>query len=119
MFVAKYPDWIGQILFKDGTMAFFDGAKDLFKYYFNLKKYNPKKKTGDVEAIFVTEYYTLAPIEASRAYFVIGSEVYGPMGHELVPLESVDAAEEFMKDHQGKQILKFEEITPKVIATLD
>ncbi|WP_442891808.1 hypothetical protein [Dissulfurispira sp.] len=23
MFVAKYPDWVSQIIFKDGTTAFF------------------------------------------------------------------------------------------------
>ena len=39
MFVAKYPDWVGEIIFTDGSVAFFDGAKDLFKYYFNLDKY--------------------------------------------------------------------------------
>ncbi len=61
MFVAKYPDWITQILFKDGSYAFFDGAKDMFKYYFNLKKYNPSKKPGDIESIYVTDYYSLKP----------------------------------------------------------
>ena len=35
MFVYKYPDWVGEIIFKDGSIAFFDGAKDLFKFYFN------------------------------------------------------------------------------------
>ena len=43
MFVYKYPDWVGEIIFNDGSTAFFDGAKDLFKYYFDLKKYNPGK----------------------------------------------------------------------------
>ena len=50
MFVYKYPDWVGQIIFKDGATSFFDGAKDLFKYYFNLQKYNPEKSTKDIAA---------------------------------------------------------------------
>ena len=39
MFVYKYPDWVGQIIF-DGWAAVssFDGAKDLFKYYFDILK---------------------------------------------------------------------------------
>ena len=42
-FVAKYPDWQAQAIFKDGSHAHFDGAKDMFKYLFNLKKYNSKR----------------------------------------------------------------------------
>lgn len=119
MFVAKYPDWICQIRFTDGTTVFFDGAKDMFKYYFHLKKYNPLKKPSDIEAIFVMEYYSLNPIDGHRAYYVIGSDVYGPMGRELIPLESEKDAREFMKDHKGKTILKFGEITPTLLKEMD
>ena len=48
MFVAKYPDWLAQIIFKDGTTFFFDGTKDMFKFYFNLQRYSPKKKVEDI-----------------------------------------------------------------------
>ena len=57
MFVAKYPDFVDQIIFKDGTHAFFDGVKDMMKYYFDLPKYNPKKTKADIAAILVTDYY--------------------------------------------------------------
>ena len=30
MFVAKYPDFVAQVIFQDGSYAVFDGAKDLF-----------------------------------------------------------------------------------------
>ncbi|MEW6668929.1 MAG: nitrous oxide reductase accessory protein NosL [Thermodesulfobacteriota bacterium] len=119
MFVYKYPDWIGQVIFKDGTVDFFDGAKDLFKYYLNLKKYNPKKAQSDIAAIYVSEYYKMRPINAYEGFFVVGSDVYGPMGRELIPLSSNEDAETFKKDHRGKQILKFQEITPQVLKGLD
>ena len=95
MFVYKYPDWVGEILFRDGSMAFFDGAKDLFKYYYNLKKYNPEKTIKDIAAIYVTEYYDMQIIDAKTAFFVIGSDIYGPMGRELVPFISKSDAEAF------------------------
>jgi len=41
------------------------------------------------------------------------------MGRELVPFETRKGAEEFMRDHQGKRILRFEEIAPELISTLD
>jgi len=119
MFVYKYPDWTAEILFKDGTVVFFDGAKDLFKYYFDLKRYAPGKKVQDISAIYVTEYYDTKLIKADEAWFVAGSEVYGPMGRELIPLATQDDAETFRKDHKGRGILRFRDVTPKVIEKLD
>ncbi len=119
MFVAKYPDWLGEILYRDGAAAFFDGAKDLFKYYFDLKKYEPNRSKADMEAIYVTEYYKVKLIAARGAYFVIGSDVYGPMGRELIPFETKADAEGFMRDHQGKRILEFNQVTPAIVKKLD
>jgi len=119
MFVAKYPDFLAEILFKDGSSVFFDGTKDMFKYYFNLKKYQPSKKISDIDSIYVTDYYHLTLIDGSPAYYVLGSDIYGPMGRELIPFEKEADAKEFMKDHQGKSVLSFKEINEKVIKTLD
>ena len=119
MFVYKYPDWLAEIIFKDGTVVFFDGAKDLLKYYFNLKKYSPGKSIRDIAAIYVNEYYDMKPIDARKAFFVTGSDVYGPMGHELIPLKTKEDARTFTIDHRGKRVLRFEEVTPEVILKLD
>ncbi|MBI4768781.1 MAG: nitrous oxide reductase accessory protein NosL [Deltaproteobacteria bacterium] len=119
MFITKYPDWISVVVFKDGSQAFFDGSKDMFKYFFDLKRYNPSKKKENIEAIWVLDYYSLAPIPAERAWFVVGSDIYGPMGRELIPLEKESGAKEFLKDHKGQKILKFSEVTPEVIKSLD
>lgn len=119
MFVAKYPDFAAQIAFKDGSVVFFDGAKDMFKYYFNLSKYNPKKKKADIVSIYVTDYYALRYIDALKAYYVQGSDIYGPMGRELVPLEKEKEAREFMKDHEGKTLLRFQDVSGSIIKGLD
>ena len=119
MFIHKYPDWRAEIIFKDGSFDFFDGAKDMFKYYLNLKKYNSGKTQKDIEAVYVTEYYDMTMIRAAKAYFVIGSDVYGPMGKELIPFSSAPSAEAFLKDHSGKAILPFEAITPDLLRRLE
>jgi len=119
MFVAKYPDFLAEILFKDGSSAFFDGTKDMFKYYLNLKKYQPSKKISDIDSIYVTDYYHLTLIDGVSAYYVLGSDIYGPMGRELIPFEKEADAKEFMKDHQGKSVLRLKEINEKVIKSLD
>ena len=119
MFVYKYPDWLAEIIFKDGSVDFFDGAKDLFKYYFNINKYSSGKNKKNIAAIYVMEYYDMQLIDAGKAFFVMGSDVYGPMGHELIPFATEADASAFMQDHKGKTILRFEAITPKVIDRLD
>lgn len=112
MFVAKYPGWIAQVIFSDGTYAAFDGPRDMFKFYFDPGKYNPSRKKSDITKLYVTEYYSTRIMDAEKLFFVVGSDVYGPMGAELIPVDSMEAAREFMRDHQGKKIIKFGEIKP-------
>lgn len=119
MFVVKYPDWVAQIRFKDQKTVFFDGAKDLFKYYFRISSYHPKRSVGDVGVIYVTDYYTVTFIDAAQAFFVVGSDVYGPMGRELIAFSSAEDARAFMQDHRGGEILRFEAVSPELLRTLD
>jgi copper chaperone NosL len=119
MFVKKYPDWVSQIVLKDGSYVVFDGAKDLFKYYFDMKKYNPVRGLSDIDSIYVTDYYELRLIDAFKADYVIGSDVLGPMGRELIPFATPGDARGFMKDHKGKVILKFNDVTPDRVRDLD
>ncbi len=119
MFVYKYPDWLAQIALTDGTVVFFDGAKDMFKHYFDLQKSAPSRKGAQIGAVYVTDYYSLKPIDARGAFFVVGSDIHGPMGKELIPLKERAAAEEFRRDHGGKAILTFGEVNPALIKTLD
>jgi nitrous oxide reductase accessory protein NosL len=119
MFVAKYPDFLAQIIFADGSHGLFDGAKDMFKYLFDLKKYNAAKQRSDIASIFVMDYYSMKPVDGRTAWYVIGSDVFGPMGRELIPFQQETEAKEFTKDHSGKQILRFDEVTPELIKGLE
>ena len=119
MFVAKYPDWLAAVRLRDGSHVFFDGAKDMFKYLRDMKRYDPARRPEDVEIVAVMDYYSLAWIDARKAWYVLGSDVYGPMGKELIPLEREADAREFMRDHKGIRIIRFSEATPEVVKTLD
>jgi copper chaperone NosL len=119
MFVAKYPDFIAKITFNDASYSVFDGTKDMFKYYFDLKRYNPKRELSEITEITVTDYYEMSPIDGRTAVYVTGSDVYGPMGHELIPFSRQEDAEVFFKDHGGKRILQFDEVTPALVGELD
>jgi copper chaperone NosL len=121
MFVSKYPDWVATVTFKDSTTLYFDGAKDLFTWYQNMQKYTPSKNQSDIATMTVNDYYTLKPVDARQAFFVIGSDVYGPMGKELVPFGKRADAHAFYKDHKGKIILRFSEVNlnPNLLKSLE
>jgi len=119
MFVSMFADWNATIEFADSTHAVFDGPKCMFKYYLDIKKYNPSKSRADIAAIYVKDYHSREPIDARKAFFVIWSDVYGPMGHEPIPFEKKADAKEFLKEHKGRKILGFRNITPKLILSLD
>ncbi len=119
MFVAKYPDFAAQIQFRDGLTFHFDGTKDMFKYYLNQSRYASGKKPNEITAAFVTNYYDLTLMDGFTAYYVLGSNVYGPMGRELIPFARESEARDFMKDHKGKSIIRFRDITPATLKPLD
>lgn len=117
MFVAKYPGWVCQIHFDNEEKNFFDGVKDTMAFYFTPEKFGGSTSVHMTE-LWAKDYYSLKWIDMKKAFFVMGSDVYGPMGHELVPFSSNKAAISFQKDHHGKKVLKFEEITPELIDSL-
>ena len=118
MFVAGYPDFLSAIRFQDGTHAWFDGPKDLFRYSHDMERYGAAKRREDVKAVFVKDYYSLEFIDGRTAFYVTGSDVYGPMGKELIAFGREQDARQFMKDHKGKTLLRFGEITPRILEGL-
>ena len=41
------------------------------------------------------------------------------MGRELIPFEKEADAKEFMKDHKGKSLMKFKDVTFPLVKSLD
>lgn len=117
MFVAKYPNWLATLTMSDGSIKYFDGVKDLMAFHFAPQKYGAKPGTT-ITALRVNDYYSLAPVDAKKAFYVVGSDVAGPMGQEFVPFATKDAADSFSKDHQGKAILTFTAITSEQVEAM-
>jgi copper chaperone NosL len=113
MFVKPYPTWMAALRFPGGRVEYFDGPKDLFRRYFAL---GPEGKKAEP---LVTDYYSTRVIPAREAWFVSGSDILGPMGHELVPLASEGEARGFKRDHGGASPLAFESVTPQTMKDLE
>ncbi|PLX94380.1 MAG: nitrous oxide reductase accessory protein NosL [Desulfuromonas sp.] len=107
MFVAPYPEWIATMTRVDGSQIFFDGCKDLFRYYFDQTAEEQKR----IATIHVTEYYSTRLMRAEDLFFVLGSDVLGPMGRELIPVAGKENAQTFLRDHRGSEILSFNQLS--------
>ena len=124
MFTYKYPRWAAQIFYENGSHKHhwsFDGVKDLMKFYFNSSKWGnyPIAKQENITKILVTDYYTQKAIDGTKAFYVIRSDIYGPMGHEFIPFELESDAKTFKKDHFGKSIIQFNDIIEDEVYNLD
>src|SRR5574341_1140153 len=119
MFVSMFADWNAKIVFIDSTSAVFDGPKDMFKYYLNMKKYDPAKDRENNTVITVKDYSSKEDIDAFKAFYVIWGDIYGPMGHEPIPFEKETDAKKYLQEHHGRKILRFKGVTSKVILSLD
>lgn len=117
MLTAKFPKWVATIKDDDDKIYYFDGVKDLMKFYFNPERFHHKKQT--FKEILVSDYYTLKPINAKKAWYILGANIYGPMGNEFIPFRTESDAKEFFKEHFGKKIVKFNEITEDLVYSLD
>lgn len=123
MFAYKYPKWAARMNYvengKPVTHAF-DGVKDMMKFYHNPSKWGNYTKHKDVElTILVSDYYTGEAIDGKKAFYVVGSDVMGPMGKEFVPFKTFKSAQTFMKDHKGLQIVEFPKIEEALVYAQD
>ena len=118
MFVAKYPDFLSAVRFRDGSYAWFDGPKDMFRFLLGMKRYAPARRPEELDAVVVKDYYSMQYTDGRKALYVAGSDVYGPMGKELVPFRAEKDARQFMKDHKGNSLHRFGEITAEVLEGL-
>jgi nitrous oxide reductase accessory protein NosL len=117
MFVAKYPNWVTQLSDKTGKARFFDGVKDLMAFYFDPASFGADSGLAAAE-IWVKDYYTLEWVDGRQAFYVVGSDIYGPMGEEFIPFLDRPAAENFLKDHHGSKVLAFDEITREMVESM-
>ncbi len=121
MFVYKNSKWAAVLEIVQNnkiTKLYFDGVKDLVKFYFKPGKWGNYKNIK-IKGVILTDYYNQTAIDGLLAVYVSGSDVLGPMGKEIIPFSNKENAMTFIKDHGGKLINSFGEISSKIIKMLD
>lgn len=119
MYAALYPNWTAEVKTDGGELFYFDGVKDMMKFVLEPERYHGTLTAKNLSGLRVSDYYDLKAVDAHEAWYVVGSNVFGPMGNELIPFRTREEAESFLKDHAGQTILGFDQITLEVVHGLD
>ncbi len=121
MKLYKYPKWAAKIELTSGEEIYFISPKSMFEFYFRPGKWPEFNihSESDFKNIYVTDYETTQTIKAKGAFFVYGSDATSPAGDDLVPFDSYKTAEEFAKEHNGKRIFGFREVSRGLINWLN
>lgn len=88
----------------------FDTPKCMFRW--------AAEQGADLEEAWVLDYYEGERLPAERAHFVIGSDVLGPMGDDLVPMPDAIKADLFVRDHGGR-VVTTRQINEALLRSLD
>lgn len=117
----KEPKWVAKIEIRNGKTVYFSSPKSLFEFYHQPGKWFDVgvKSERDFSKIVVTDYETLEPINAERAFYIYGSRAISPAGDDLVAIETKERAEAFSKKYGGKRIFKFDEVSDSLIRLLN
>lgn len=111
MFVDLAPRWRAGALNEAGSEVSFDSPKCLLRWL-------ASERGRGAQGPWVTEYYGQRHAEVSSVWWVIGSDVEGPMGRDLVPLDSEQAAQRFLTEHHGAKVLRRDDIRADVLRDL-
>jgi copper chaperone NosL len=135
MVIPNHPGPSTEVFYADqqpsghDNPARFDSTWEAFQYDFD--------RDWTVEAFYVTDYSTVewslseaggdrlisthpdasAFVEAEDVTFVVGSEIKGAMGRDLIAFSERADAESFRDDHGGS-VAGFDEVSPETVAQL-
>ncbi len=106
----SYPLWHAKIILASQNNTYwFCSPRCMFS------RYHKHMKPTEAKEIWVKDYYTQKFISAKTAFFVVNSQILGPMGADLVPFSEQKDAQAFVQEHQGKAIFSFQDVTYKVV----
>ncbi|MGE0789405.1 MAG: nitrous oxide reductase accessory protein NosL [Sandaracinaceae bacterium] len=101
MLVASDSGWRAGARDASGAELAFDAPKCLFRY---------QLAHPGTEDAWVIEYYGQTRQRADEVLYVIGSDLEGPMGPDLVPVRDRAEAERLLTDHRGDAILEVADV---------
>ena len=101
--------WRAELVSDDGTATSFDTP------WCAMMSWRTGK--SNVKSVRVQDYYDRKWRDGAELRFVVGGDVVGPMGPDLIPVEP-SRVTKFIQDHGADRALKLDEITPEILPTV-
>ena len=101
--------WRADLVAADGTTTSFDTPRCALTVWRSGK--------SQASSLRVQEYYERRWRNAEELRFVIGGDVVGPMGPDLVPVDPARATK-FIQDHGADRALRLDEVTTDVLGAM-
>ena len=117
MYPAKRPKNAAAMVMKDGRTFYFCGNGCLLRTW----RYSDRHLNAPAQSIqrmVVQDYFSGAPLDAEKAWWVAGSDVIGPMGPALVALRTEQDVARFKKRHGGRTVFQLEQMDDALWADL-
>ncbi len=99
--------WRTELVGDDGKLTSFDTPRCALTSW--------RSGASPAKSIRVLEYYDRQSRDGNDVRFVIGGDVVGPMGADLVPVDPPRASK-FIQDHGADRALRLDEVTAQVLA---
>ncbi len=109
MKIDRTSPWLAELLAVDGTVIPFDTPRCALTCWRNGKTEATELRAQD--------YYDRKWRTSKELKFVLGGDVLGPMGPDLVPVDLARAGK-FVQDHGADRALALEEITLDVLNSI-
>lgn len=110
MKIDKASSWRAELVNANGTVVSFDTPRCAFRKW--------RRSKIEVKTARVQEYYERAWKNAEDVRFMMGGDVVGPMGPDLVPVDP-SRVTKFIQDHGAARGLKHDEIDAAILDKLD
>ncbi len=106
---AKYPRFASAIQLQDMTTFYFCSPGCMLKAWLRPAIFLGTG-AGDLKLPVSQEYFSGQPVDARTVFWVSGSDVVGPMGPALVPLQKTTHVDVFRRRHGGNHIFRLEDL---------
>jgi nitrous oxide reductase accessory protein NosL len=101
--------WRAELVGADGSVTAFDTPRCALTSW--------RTGTTPARSIRVQDYYDRETRDGKEVRFVVGGDVVGPMGPDIVPVDPARASK-FVQDHGAERALLLDEVTPQVLSSI-
>ena len=119
LYPAQHPEWLAVVKTIEGTRYHLASSKSMFKFVQDPARFDGNTGPEGTFTMMVTDYNSHGGENADECWYVVGSSVEGPSGRDYVPFRTLGDAQQFSREHEGGDILKYSQIDKRMLLIKD